>query len=111
MRLTSLILLLGLIGLGMRSAGDGPAELSGERTTYWPNGSPREEASYSDGLRDGSCERWHDDGTPRAVGRFEAGLMIGEWRFYGETGELLSARSGLYEAGERVSPLDRYSSE
>lgn len=107
MRLTSLILLLGLVGLGMRAAGEGPSELSGVRTTCWPNGSQREEATYSDGLRDGPCERWHDDGTPRAAGRYQAGRMVDEWRFYDENGALDDARSGLYEAGERIAPLVR----
>ena len=105
MRLTSLILLLGLVGLGLQAAGGGPSELSGERTTCWPNGTPREQATYSKGVRDGHCQRWHTDGTPRAEGRYQAGRMIDEWRFFGQEGSLDTARSGLYEAGTRVSPL------
>ena len=105
MRLTSLILLVGLIGVGLQTAGKGSSELSGMRTTCWPNGTPREKATYSDGLRDGHCQRWHTDGTPRAEGRYEAGRMIDEWRFYDDLGSLDAARSGLYERGERVSPL------
>jgi antitoxin component YwqK of YwqJK toxin-antitoxin module len=106
MRLTSLILLFGLIGAGLKLAGDESGELSGERTTCWPNGSPREEATYSEGLRDGHCQRWHADGTPRAEGLYSAGKMIAEWRFYDPSGALDLARSGQYERGERVSPLN-----
>lgn len=105
MRLTSLILLVGLIGLGLQTAGNRPSELSGMRTTCWPNGSPREEAHYSEGLRDGDCQRWHDDGTIRAEGHYETGRMVDEWRFYDVAGSLDSTRSGTYEAGERVSAL------
>ena len=105
MRLTSLILLLGLVGTGLQSIGGGPSEFSGLRTTCWPNGTPREQATYAKGLREGDCQRWHADGTPRAKGRYEAGRMIDEWRFFDEEGSLDTARSGLYEAGTRVSPL------
>ena len=105
MRITSLILLISAIGLGMRAAGDGLSELSGSRTTNWPNGSPREEAMYSDGLRDGLCQRWHADGKDRARGHYVNGQMVDEWRFYDGEGVLDRSRSGLYEAGKRVAPL------
>ncbi|MBJ21598.1 MAG: hypothetical protein CL933_19500 [Deltaproteobacteria bacterium] len=105
MRLTSLILLTGLVGVGMRATAEGPSELSGARTTSWPNGSPREAATYSDGLRDGLCQRWHADGKARAKGHYQDGQMVNEWRFYDQEGVLDSARSGVYEAGKRVSPL------
>jgi len=105
MRLTSLFLLIGLVSLGMRAAGDGSSELSGLRTTNWPNGSPREEATYSDGLRDGLCQRWHADGKTRANGSYQNGQMVSEWRFYDQEGVLDRSRSGIYEAGERISPL------
>jgi len=105
MRLTSLFILIGLVALGMRTAGDGPSDLSGVRTTNWPNGSPREESTYTDGLRDGLCQRWHSDGKPRAEGRYQNGQMVDEWRFFDEEGALDRSRSGLYEEGERVSPL------
>ena len=105
MRLTSLILLLGLIGVGLQAFGEGPSEFSGLRTTCWPNGNPREQATSSNGLREGSCQRWHTDGTPRAEGRYEAGRMVDEWRFYDEAGSLDTTRSGLFEAGARVTSL------
>jgi antitoxin component YwqK of YwqJK toxin-antitoxin module len=105
MRLTGLILLTALVGLGVRAAGGGPTELSGARTTNWPNGSPREEATYSDGLRDGLCQRWHADGKDRAKGLYQDGQMVDEWRFYDQDGVLDHSRSGIYEAGKRVSPL------
>lgn len=105
MRLTSLFILVGLLGVGMRATGDGPSDLSGVRSTNWPNGNPREEATYTDGLRDGPCQRWHADGTPRAEGQYQNGQMLGEWRFFDGEGALDRSRSGLYEAGELVSPL------
>ena len=107
MRITSLILLLGLVCIGLRAAGNEVSDLSGVRTTSWPNGNPREQALYSEGLRDGLCERWHTDGTSRAEGHYEAGRMVGEWHFYDAKGSLNATRSGLYEAGERISPLGR----
>ena len=105
MRLTSLILLLGLVGTALQSIGEGPSEFSGLRTTCWSNGNPREQATYANGLREGDCQRWHADGTPRAEGRYEAGRMIDEWRFYDETGSLDTTRSGRFEGGDRVSSL------
>lgn len=75
------------------------------RTSLWADGAPREIAAFRDGVRHGACERFHPGGGLRAKGSFRAGAMEGEWRFYGEDGELDAARSGLYEADRRVAPL------
>jgi len=106
MRITSLIVLASLIGLGMSAASGGRNEYSGSRTTNWPSGSPREEAMYSNGLRDGLCQRWHVDGELRATGEYKSGQMVDEWRFYDQDGALDASRSGVYVDGKRVGPLE-----
>lgn len=52
------------LGAGQRGTGlllDG--ELHGRWTTTWPNGRPQLEATYARGLRTGSWDFWHVDGT------------------------------------------------
>ena len=105
MRITSLIVLASLIGLGMSAANGGHNEYSGSRMTNWPSGNPREEAMYSDGLRDGLCQRWHADGKLRATGSYHSGQMVDEWRFYDLEGALDTTRSGVYVDGKRIAPL------
>ncbi|MCH2103214.1 MAG: hypothetical protein MK297_04280 [Planctomycetes bacterium] len=105
MRITSLILLASLITLGLRFAGGGLEEYSGTRTTNWPSGSPREEAMYADGLREGLCKRWHADGKLRATGSYKSGQMVDEWHFYDLDGGLDTSRSGIYADGKRVGSL------
>ncbi len=75
------------------------------RTSRWADGVPKETAAFRDGVRHGPCERFHPDGGLRARGTFRDGAMEGEWRFYGEDGELDPARSGIYEGDRRVAPL------
>jgi len=106
MRLASTLLLLCIIVLGLQAASDGATDLSGSRTSRWPNGSAREQATFSEGLREGHCQRWHPDGTPRAEGRYASGKKTGEWRFFDKSGAIDTSRSGVYESDLRVSSLE-----
>ena len=105
MRLASTLLLLCLIGLGLQAANDETSALLEARTSHGPNGSAREQTTFSEGLREGHCQRWHPDGTPRAEGRYAAGKKVGEWRFFDESGAIDADRSGVYESDLRVSAL------
>ena len=105
MRTTSLLLLLCLFGLAAQSFSDRDTSLSGSRTSLWPNGAAREQAFFEEGVKEGICIRWHADGSPRAEGQYASGKKVGEWRFFDENGALDPARSGVYEADQKVSPL------
>ncbi|MDE0891180.1 MAG: hypothetical protein OSB14_03260 [Planctomycetota bacterium] len=105
MRTASLLLFLCLIGLGAQTFSERDDSLSGSRTSRWPNGSAREQASFTEGVRDGICLRWHSDGTPRAEGQYASGKKVGDWRFFDESGTIDPARSGVYESDHKISAL------
>lgn len=103
MSLKTLALILGLAGLVAGSSqlfAGGSEEV---RTSYFANGNPKESVPMQEHERHGLCRRWYRDGTLRAEGEYELGVMVGEWAFWDEDGELDTERSGYYVAGRRRS--------
>ena len=79
--------------------------------THYPNGYTETETHYvldaaGQRIEQGRHRRWHANATLAEEGWYEKGRRVGEWRFWNEAGELDEERSGRYEDGDRVAPLD-----
>lgn len=50
---------------------------TGVHRGWWPNGMPRFECRFRDGLSDGTCREWYDNGQLATVHRFRDGVEAG----------------------------------
>lgn len=64
------------------------ALLHGNYTSYYPDGSLREDGVYINGMREGAWEEYATDGT-RSRGSYRHNEKEGEWRTYDKKGKLL----------------------
>ena len=74
------------------------------------NGYPKTRTEYVVGpaetrVKEGRHQAWYLTGLLAEEGHYLQDQRQGEWRFWSEGGELDGARSGIYEADERVGPL------
>ena len=75
-------------------------------TSYYADGSTKTSTTYLEGKKHGPYRGWYEDGTLEVEGSFEEGQREGSWRFYARDGKTDSERSGRFENGLRVAPLD-----
>lgn len=81
---------------------------TGEWNTFHSNGAPQDSGVYERGLRTGLWVSRRADGTLLREARYREGQLHGEVVWYGLDGRTWEPRrSGIYEAGEKVAPLDR----
>lgn len=73
--------------------------LHGEFRTWYPNGGPREQGSWADGLPIGVRTRWHPTGHKAEQGSFVAGLREGPWPAWYRSGQ--PSWTGSWSGGER----------
>ncbi|MBK7876513.1 MAG: hypothetical protein IPJ77_12320 [Planctomycetes bacterium] len=108
MKFLTLLLAAGGVGLFL-TLGELRAETGEGRerqTTYFPSGQLWTEAECdAQGGREGLFRRYLSDGRLEAEGRYAAGRMDGEWRWFRADGELDPEKSGLYHEGRRVGEL------
>jgi len=63
-------------------------QLEGVITSYYPNGNPESEITYSNGLRNGHSTYYFQHGTLQAEGWMVDNLSQGEWKIYHENGNI-----------------------
>ncbi|MEC8512421.1 MAG: hypothetical protein VX015_09770 [Planctomycetota bacterium] len=81
---------------------------TGEWNTFHPNGARQDSGAYDRGLRTGPWVSRRADGTLLREAAYREGKLNGEVIWYGQDGRAHEAeRSGLYQDGEKVAPLDR----
>lgn len=81
---------------------------TGEWKTFHPNGAEQDSGAYDRGLRTGPWISRRPDGTLLREARYREGELNGEVVWYGPDGRTWEPqRSGIYEDGEKVAPLDR----
>lgn len=77
-----------------------------------PNGYPETETEMvtqalgKDQVEHGEHHAWHMNRQPAEDGSYDMGVRVGTWRFWDEEGRLDEERSGQYEKGQRVRPLE-----
>jgi hypothetical protein len=76
----------------------------GAWSLYYENGVKMADASYAEGAGQGPWILYYDDGSRWAQGNYIDGEIAGYWTIWDEFGEVNPERSGVYEAGARVSP-------
>lgn len=68
----------------------GGEQFTGVAYTEFPDGKPRSESEYRDGLRWGKSTAWHKNGAPAAESEFFRDVMHGTAREWSPTGQLES---------------------
>lgn len=76
----------------------------GDWTLYYENGVKMADANYAEGVGEGPWILYYDDGSKWAQGNYIDGEIAGYWTIWDEFGEVNPERTGVYEAGDRVSP-------
>lgn len=80
--------------------------LDGVKQGYWSywsvDGALILEGEYRDGLAEGLWTQWHEQGSLAAKGETVRGQFHGSCSFWHPDGTIDLARSGWYEAGEKV---------
>lgn len=106
MKLTSILVLVGALGLGatilLGQGRDGGSDENAQ-TTYFASGQLESRVEYVEGRREGLAQRYFANGTKQSEGHFAAGLMEGDWSFWNADGSLDADRTGTYKAGERIA--------
>ena len=59
---------------------------TGVHRGWWPNGMPRFECRFKDGLSDGTCREWYDNGQLATLHRFRNGVETGLQQGWSDTG-------------------------
>jgi antitoxin component YwqK of YwqJK toxin-antitoxin module len=106
MKITSLLLFVGALGLGatlLFGQGRESGADANAQTTYFASGQLESRVEYADGRRSGLASRYFANGTKQSEGRFSAGLMEGEWKFWNADGSLDAERTGTYHAGDKIA--------
>lgn len=105
MRITSVLAIAGVLGLGtsLYFAYGRPADAERAQTTYFASGRIESKIEYEAGKRQGLAERWLPNGTKVSEGHYEDGRMEGAWQFWNTDGTLNEARSGQYRAGQKLA--------
>ena len=81
---------------------------AGEWKTFHSNGALQDSGAYDRGLRTGHWISRRPDGTLLREADYREGKLNGEVIRYGPDGRTPEPeRSGIYEDGEKVAPLDR----
>ena len=106
MKITSLLLLVGALGLGatilfgqVRGSGNDTRA----QTTYYASGQLESSIGYEDGRRSGPAQRFFANGAKQSEGIYAAGLMEGAWQFWNADGSIDAERTGTYHAGLRIA--------
>lgn len=95
--------IVGLIGsVGILANASHSSEFE-THTSFYTNGQAKETAEFTEGIRNGHCTRFYEDGSLKAEGDFAGGRMTGDWVWKTPGGELDLSRSGTYEKGRRIS--------
>jgi len=72
------------------------------RRTYWPSGQVWSEVHFENGLPNGPCTTWHENGVKARAGEHLHGYLTGPWRVYGTDGRLLYETS--FQLGDVHGP-------
>lgn len=59
---------------------------TGVHRGWWPNGMPRFECRFKDGLSDGTCREWYNNGRLATVHRFHDGVETGLQQGWSDAG-------------------------
>jgi antitoxin component YwqK of YwqJK toxin-antitoxin module len=81
-------------------------KLSGQRTTYFSNGSPEAEETYKYGMLMGPFRNYYGDGTLRSEGEFRSGRLHGAYKGFHENGKL--KEEGQYIANKKSGEWKEY---
>jgi len=74
------------------------------RWSFWyPDGTKQMDGYYRDGAGSGRWVHWYRSGFKRAEGDYIDDELAGYWKVWNEDGSLDHERTGIYEAGVRVS--------
>jgi antitoxin component YwqK of YwqJK toxin-antitoxin module len=92
----------------LSGGGSRPWSDSDVHATFFEDGSPRSQATLRDGRLHGPARTWHRGDRPASQGEYVDDLRQGPWRYWRPDGSLDESRSGVYERGERVAPLDAH---
>jgi antitoxin component YwqK of YwqJK toxin-antitoxin module len=93
-----------LLADGSRAEGEYVNGQRHGRWVYWhAKGAKQEEGEYLNGVREGAWSWWYADGKLRSEASYAGGKFEGRRTDYARSGEVVTATSGLYRAGERVS--------
>jgi antitoxin component YwqK of YwqJK toxin-antitoxin module len=59
---------------------------TGVHRGWWPNGMPRFECRFKDGLSDGTCREWYENGQLATLHRFHDGVETGLQQGWSDAG-------------------------
>jgi hypothetical protein len=64
--------------------------IEGEYSEYYTNGSKKAVIMFQDGMMNGDATFYYDRGILKAEGSYKDGEKAGKWKYYSETGEVIS---------------------
>ena len=106
MKLTTLIFLLGLVGVGMAGGVVNAPWAGAQESVYtyrYSNGQLKSQVAFREGQRDGEATYWFEDGSLKGRGTYENERKEGRWEWYLADGSEDPEQTGLYVDGKKVS--------